>query len=66
MVSKKNKKSEEAIFVKISDLPLSCPRDNYLKLSHPKIFLPIEKEQDGIIQCPYCSTVYRLDENEES
>tara|TARA_B100001057_G_scaffold130416_1_gene129444 strand:- start:684 stop:884 length:201 start_codon:yes stop_codon:yes gene_type:complete len=66
MVSKKNKKSEEAIVVKISDLPLSCPRDNYLKLSHPKIFLPIEKEQDGIIQCPYCSTVYRLDENEES
>ncbi|MBD50431.1 MAG: hypothetical protein CMB08_00710 [Euryarchaeota archaeon] len=54
------------MFVKISDLPLSCPRDNYLKLSHPKIFLPIEKEQDGIIQCPYCSTVYRLDENEES
>ncbi len=66
MVSKKNKKSEEAIVVKISDLPLSCPRDNYLKLSHPKIFLPIEKEQDGIIQCPYCSTVYRLDQNEES
>ena len=66
MVSKKNKKSEEAIVVKISDLPLSCPRDNYLKLSHPKIFLPIEKEQDGIIQCPYCSIVYRLDENEES
>jgi len=66
MVSKKNKKSEEAIVVKISDLPLSCPRDNYLKLSHPKIFLPIEKEQDGIIQCPYCSTVYRLDEDEES
>jgi len=66
MASKKNKKSEEAIVVKISDLPLSCPRDNYLKLSHPKIFLPIEKEQDGIIQCPYCSTVYRLDENEES
>ena len=66
MASKKNKKSEEAIVVKISDLPLSCPRDNYLKWSHPKIFLPIEKEQDGIIQCPYCSTVYRLDENEES
>ena len=66
MASKKNKKSEEAIVVKISDLPLSCPRDNYLKLSHPKIFLPIEKEQDGIIQCPYCSTVYRLDEDEES
>ena len=65
MVTKKNKKSDEAITVKISDLPLSCPRDNYLKLSHPKIFLPIEKEQDGLIQCPYCSTVYKLDKNQE-
>ncbi|MEC9190380.1 MAG: zinc-finger domain-containing protein [Pseudomonadota bacterium] len=33
--------------------------------SHPKVYLPIEKSLDKTIQCPYCSTVYVLvnDEN---
>ena len=64
MITKKNKKFDDAILIKRSNLPLCCPRDNYMKLAHPKIFLPIEKSPDGVIQCPYCSTVYRLIEDE--
>ena len=44
MSVKKNKKTSGVILITKDNLPLSCPRDNYLKLSHPKIFLPIEKE----------------------
>ena len=60
-----NKKSKKIIINK-SDLPLSCPREDYLKLSHPKIFLPIDKEINKIIKCPYCSTLYELNEDQEN
>ena len=63
MSAKKNKKSNK-IIISRSELPLSCPRENYLKLSHPKIFLPIEKEISKIIKCPYCSTLYELNDDE--
>ena len=63
MSAKKNKKSNKIIICR-SELPLSCPRENYLKLSHPKIFLPIEKEISKIIKCPYCSTLYELNDDE--
>lgn len=62
MSVKKNKELKK-IIIKKSDLPLSCPRENYLKLSHPKIFLPIEKKDSKIIKCPYCSTLYELDDD---
>jgi|TARA_B100001059_G_scaffold153228_1_gene152864 uncharacterized Zn-finger protein len=63
-MSVKNKKnSSNTIIINKSELPLSCPRENYLKLSHPKIFLPIEKETNKTIKCPYCSTIYELDED---
>ena len=63
-MSVKNKKnSSNTIIINKSELPLSCPRENYLKLSHPKIFLPIEKEINKTIKCPYCSTIYELDED---
>ena len=65
MSVKKNKKSN-IIIINKSELPLSCPREDYLKLSHPKIFLPIEKEMDKIIKCPYCSTLYELNEDDEA
>lgn len=64
MSVKKNKESKKIIINK-SDLPLSCPREGYLKLSHPKIFLPIDKEISKIIKCPYCSTLYELNEDQE-
>jgi len=65
MSTEKNKKSTNTIIVNKDNLPLSCPREDYLKLSHPKIFLPIEKEKSKTIKCPYCSTIYQLDENSE-
>tara|TARA_Y100000590_G_C15742329_1_gene1020726 strand:- start:5533 stop:5730 length:198 start_codon:yes stop_codon:yes gene_type:complete len=43
-----------------SDLPLSCPRENYMDQSHPKVFLPIEESKNKEIKCPYCSTLYIL------
>ena len=66
MSTEKNKKSTNTIIVNKDNLPLSCPREDYLKLSHPKIFLPIEKEMDKIIKCPYCSTLYELNEDDEA
>ena len=43
------------------DLPLSCPMtSNELWNYHPRVFLPIEKEENKIIVCPYCSTKYKL------
>ena len=65
MSEKKTKKALNTILINTNDLPLSCPREDYLKLSHPKIFLPIEKESDNTIKCPYCSTVYKLNGNDE-
>ena len=64
-MSVKNNKESKKIIINKSDLPLSCPRESYLKLSHPKIFLPIEKEINKIIKCPYCSTQYELNEDQE-
>jgi len=65
MSTNKNKKSTNTIIVNNDDLPLSCPREDYLKLSHPKIYLPIEKEKNKIIKCPYCSTIYKLNEDND-
>jgi len=59
-----SKKNKTSISIKKSDLPLSCPRENYLKLSHPKIFLPIDKRVEKQIECPYCSTLYILIEDD--
>lgn len=43
-----------------SDLPLSCPMPAMaLWNSHPRVYLPIEKE-DGQSHCPYCSATYVL------
>ena len=43
------------------DLPLYCPRkDMSLWNTHPRVYLPISNGQDA--SCPYCGTVYRLNE----
>ena len=45
--------------VRTSDLPLSCPMPGmYLWNSHPKVYLPVEKE--GECRCPYCGAIYVL------
>lgn len=44
-----------------ADLPLHCPMPGTsLWNSHPRVFLPIE--ETGKSTCPYCGTVYELDE----
>ena len=46
-----------------ADLPLHCPTPSmYLWNSHPKVYLPIEVT--GEAKCPYCSSTYRLIEDE--
>ena len=52
--------AENRYTVKRSDLPLSCPMPGmYLWNSHPKVYLPVEKE--GTSKCPYCGALYTLD-----
>ena len=44
-----------------SDLPLHCPTNvSALWCAHPKVYLAIEKTKDGTARCPYCGTLYRL------
>ena len=44
-----------------SDLPLSCPLPSMaLWNSHPRVYLPIEKEADGETSCPYCGAHFVL------
>jgi len=45
-----------------SQLPLHCPTaDMSLWNSHPRVFLPIEKNGQAI--CPYCGTEFSLKED---
>lgn len=55
-----NDKTE--VTVSKSDLPLHCPTPEMSKWnSHPKVFIPLE--DDGESRCPYCGTLYRLENN---
>ncbi len=52
--------SEHTQIVRTHDLPLSCPMDHMsLWDAHPKVYLPIE--ETGTCVCPYCSTVFVLE-----
>ena len=43
------------------DLPLSCPMPNdILWNAHPRVYLPIEDTLREV--CPYCGTVYLLEQ----
>lgn len=43
------------------DLPLCCPMPGMSTWnSHPKVFLPIEDSEDGMVKCPYCGAEYFL------
>ncbi|MCK5895812.1 MAG: zinc-finger domain-containing protein [Cocleimonas sp.] len=49
-----------------ADLPLHCPTNHTVGwCSHPRVFLAIEMSKTKSCRCPYCGTVYRL-ENENS
>ncbi len=56
------KNNEEKFnIISYKDLPLKCPMPNIETWSsHPRVFLPIEKEENKTITCPYCSTKYKL------
>lgn len=44
-----------------SDLPLHCPTNvSALWCAHPKVYLAIENTKDGSARCPYCGTLYHL------
>ncbi|HET7607554.1 MAG TPA: zinc-finger domain-containing protein [Gammaproteobacteria bacterium] len=55
--------AERVYQVTRADLPLHCPTPSmYLWNSHPKVYLPIEVT--GEAKCPYCSSTYRLVEDD--
>ena len=55
--------AERVYKVTRADLPVHCPLPSmYLWNSHPKVYLPIEVT--GEAKCPYCSSTYRLIEDE--
>ncbi len=44
-----------------NDLPLHCPTNvSALWCAHPKVYLAIENSKDGTARCPYCGTLYHL------
>lgn len=55
--------AETTVAVRRGDLPLVCPNPHSaLWASHPRVFLPIEEALDHRIRCPYCGTVYTMED----
>lgn len=55
--------TEKKHFVKRDELPVSCPtKEMLLWNAHPRVFLPLGEEESEVA-CPYCGTVYILEEN---
>ncbi|MEM6998468.1 MAG: zinc-finger domain-containing protein [Pseudomonadota bacterium] len=54
--------SKETVFrIRTDQLPLHCPLPEMsLWNQHPRVYLPIE--DSGRVTCPYCSSVYILEE----
>ena len=51
---------KNVVIIKPQDLPLHCSGPNHETWNgHPRVFLPIQSNSE--IECPYCSTYYRLD-----
>ena len=51
------------VIITHADLPLSCPMPGQeMWNAHPREFLPIEAT--GKIKCPYCGTVYVLQQTD--
>lgn len=59
MADKTTANSAKTVTVTTKDLPLCCPMPSQASWnSHPRVYLPIEKEQK--VNCPYCGTGYVL------
>ncbi|MBS0002102.1 zinc-finger domain-containing protein [Thioalkalivibrio sp.] len=55
--------AETTVTVHRSQLPLNCPTpQTALWASHPRVYLPIDESPDGRMRCPYCGTVYILED----
>ena len=55
--------SREMHFISKKDLPLSCPLPSANQWNaHPHVFLTLDVE--GKATCPYCSTVYILQQDD--
>lgn len=51
------------VVVRRIDLPLHCPMDeSAIWCAHPRVFLAIEDAPNHEIRCPYCGTLYRLED----
>ena len=65
-MTRKNQKkianSEQVYLISEEDLPLCCPsKEMFLWNSHPRVYLPIDKNCNGRVNCPYCGAVYLLE-----
>jgi uncharacterized Zn-finger protein len=55
--------AETTVRVRRSQLPLNCPTPHTaLWASHPRVYLPIDESPDGRMRCPYCGTIYVLED----
>jgi uncharacterized Zn-finger protein len=55
--------AETTVKLQRRQLPLHCPTPNTaLWASHPRVYLAIDEAPDGRIRCPYCGTVYVLED----
>ena len=53
--------SEQVRSVSRQDLPLCCPLpEDEVWNMHPRVYLPIEDDPDGVATCPYCGARYQL------
>lgn len=53
---------KKEIVVTHNDLPLHCPmNESAAWCSHPRVLLAIELTKTKSCRCPYCGTLYRLD-----
>jgi uncharacterized Zn-finger protein len=55
--------AETTVAVRRLDLPLHCPTPHTaLWASHPRVYLAIDEASGGRMRCPYCGTVYVLED----
>ena len=60
--NRKTLRQAAPVKIRPRQLPLHCPMPNSsLWDSHPRVFLPLADAPDGQIRCPYCGTLYVLD-----
>jgi uncharacterized Zn-finger protein len=55
---------QRAVPVRPTDLPLHCPSGTASRWNmHPRVYIPVEQSQNGEALCPYCGTLYKLNQS---